>query len=167
VSQASRRLFQFQEGYFSVLGRFCANSNSEKVGSFVFIWTTQSCIQTPISVEKLLNSSSVHPFGHHRNTSRRPSEFEKIPVFLCRHGLGRQLASVQMTRQHRLDAVLDKEITCRQLATVRTLGQHRPDVALIWKRVKRVMERRLHSSLSGFSMLLFGRALEKLETNSF
>jgi hypothetical protein len=123
VSQASRRLF-------SVLGRLCADSNSEKVGSFVSIRTAQSCILTPISVEKLLNSSRLHPFGRHDNTYGRYSEFKNIPVFLCRHGLGRQLASVRTTRQHCPDEVLDKEMMCRQFANVRTPRQHSPDVIL-------------------------------------
>jgi hypothetical protein len=56
---------------------------------------------------------------------------------------------------------MDRE---RQLATVRKIGQHRPDVALIWKRVKRVMERQLHSSPSGRSMPPPGRCLEKSES---
>jgi hypothetical protein len=54
----------------------------------------------------------------------------------------------------------------RQLATVRMLGQHRPDTTLIWKRVKRVMERRLHSSLSGRYLPPFRRRLEKSESDS-
>jgi hypothetical protein len=83
--------------------------------------------------EKLLNSSSVHPSGHHGNTSGRSSEFEKIVVFLCRHGVGRQPVSVRTIGQHRPNAVLDKEITCRHFATVRTLGQHSQDAALIRK----------------------------------
>jgi hypothetical protein len=114
--------------------------------------------------QKLLNSSSVHLFGCHGNTSL---EFEKIPVFLCRHGLGRQLASVRTTGQHCPDVVLDKEITCRQFATIQTLGQHRLDAALIWKRVKRIIERWLHSSPSGRSMLPSRCGLEKSETDSF
>jgi hypothetical protein len=122
-----------------------------------------------ISVEKLLNNSRLHSSGSHGNTSGLSSEFEKISVFLCRQGVGRQLAPIQMTRQHRLDEILDKEIVCIQSASVRTLGKHRPnavldkaimcrqvaavqvlgqhrlDATLIWKRVKRVMERQLHS----------------------
>jgi hypothetical protein len=137
---------------------------------------TQSCVWTSISVEKLLNSSRLHPFGRHGNTSGCSSEFEKILVFLCRYGLGRkhafdrttgqhcpdavldkeiicrQFATVRTSGPHRLDAVLDKEITYRQFATVRTLGQQRLDAALKWKRMKCVMERRLHSSPSGRSM---------------
>jgi len=116
-----------------------------------------------------LNSSRLHPFGRHGNTSRHSSEFEKIPSFLCRHGVGRQLAPIQMTRthhsnaeildkeiacihsasvqttgQHRPNAVLVMAITCRQSATVRTLGQHRPNMAFIWKLVKHIMESQLH-----------------------
>jgi hypothetical protein len=127
----------------------------KKVRSFVPVWMAQSCVRTPISVKKLLNSSRLHPFGCHGNMSGCSSEFVKIPSFLCRHGVGRQLALVWMTGQHRSnaeildkeiacihstsvrtpgqhhsDAVLDMAITCRQVATVRTLGQHRLDAAL-------------------------------------
>jgi len=117
----------------------------KKVRSFVPVWMAQSCVRTPISVKKLLNSSRLHPFGCHGNMSGCSSEFVKIPSFLCRHGVGRQLALVWMTGQHRSNAeILDKEIasihstyavldmaiTCRQVATVRTLGQHRLDAAL-------------------------------------
>jgi hypothetical protein len=31
----------FKEGYFRVPGRFCADSNSAEIGSFVFVWTVQ------------------------------------------------------------------------------------------------------------------------------
>jgi hypothetical protein len=66
------------------------------------------------------------PFG-------RSSVFKKNLDFLCRCGLG------------------------RQLATIRMLGQYRPNATLIWKRVKRFMKRRLHSSPSG-------RCLDKSES---
>jgi hypothetical protein len=92
--------------------------------------TAKSCIWTPISVEKLLNSTSVHLSGCHGNTSGRFLEFEKIPVFLYRHRLGKQFASIRMTGKHSPDEILDKEVTCRQIATVQTTGQHRPDAVL-------------------------------------
>jgi hypothetical protein len=79
------------------------------------------------------DSSRLHPSGHHGNTFGHFLEFKKIPVFLCRHGLGRQPASIQKVGQHHQDEVLDKEITCRQFATILMLGQHRLDVALIRK----------------------------------
>jgi hypothetical protein len=157
VSQASRRLFQCSR---KILYRFCTDSNSEKVWSFV-------SVRTPINVEKLLNSSRLHSSGRHGNMSGRSSEFEKIPEFLCRHKLGRQPASVRTTGQRCPDAFLDKKIMCRQFATVRTLGQHCTYVTLIWKHVKCVMERWLHSSPSGRSMLPSRRDLEKSEIDSF
>jgi len=135
------------------------------------------------------NSSRLHQSGRHGNTSGRFSEFEKIPSFLCRHGVGRQLAPVRTTGQHcpdveilykeiacihyasirtigqhRSDAVLVTTITRRQSATVRTLGQHHPDVSLIWKRVKRIIESRLHSWPSELSMLPSEHRQEKAET---
>jgi hypothetical protein len=138
-----------------------------------------------------LNSSRLHPSGHHGNTSGLSSEFEKIPALLSKHGLGRQLppvqtprqhrpdteildkeiacihyASVQMTGQYRLDMVLVMIITCIQNVTVRTLGQHRPDVALIWKHVKHIMESWLHRRPFEHSMLRSRRRLEKSETDS-
>jgi hypothetical protein len=41
------------------------------------------------------NSSNLHPFERHGNTSGHSSEFKKIPTLLCKHGLGRQLAPVR------------------------------------------------------------------------
>jgi hypothetical protein len=112
------------------------------------------------------NSSRLHPFGHHGNTSGCSSEFEKIPTFLCRHGVGRQLAPVWMLGQHHLDTeILDKEIACIHSASVQTTGQHRPDAALIWKRMERIMESRLHRRLPERSMLPFVRNLKKSKTD--
>jgi hypothetical protein len=137
------------------------------------------------------NSSKLHPSRCHGNMSERSSEFKKILAFLRRHRVGRQLAPVWMSGQHRSDAdILDKEITCihftfiqttrqhrpdavlvmaityRQSATVRTLRQHRPDVALIWKRMKRVIESQLHRRLSRRSILPSRCCLEKSEIDS-
>jgi hypothetical protein len=151
---------KLQECYFSVPGRFCVDSNLEEVGFFVSIQTAQWCIRMPISVEKLLNSSSVHLSRRHGNTSRRYSEFEKIPVILCKHGLGRQLASIWTLGQHRPDSVLDKEIMCRQFEIVWTLEQHRPDAPLIW-RVWSVLWKGGCSYPSGHTQLSSGRGLEK------
>jgi hypothetical protein len=81
----------------------------------------------PISVEKM-NSSRLHPSKRHGNMSGRSSEFEKI-AFLHRHGVGRQLALVQLSGQHRPDAeILDKEIACIHSAFVRTTRQHHSDL---------------------------------------
>jgi hypothetical protein len=115
----------------------------------------------------------MFPFGRPSDVFGRSLEFKKIPAFLCRHGVGRQLAPVQTTGKHRPDTeILDKEITCiqstfvwtsgkhrldtvlskaitfKQVTTVRNLGQHRLNVALIWKRVKCVIERKLYSNHS-------------------
>jgi hypothetical protein len=90
---------------------------TKKAESFVSVWT-------PISVEKLRNSCKLHPSG-------RSSEFEKVPAFLCRHGVGRELTPVQTTGQYRPDAeILNKEIAFIQSASIQTLGQHRPDAVL-------------------------------------
>jgi hypothetical protein len=119
---------------------------------------------------KTLNSSRLPPSGRHGNTSGCNLEFKKIPALLCRHGLGRPLAlvrttaqhrpnaeildkeivcihsaSIRMTGQHRQDAVIFMAIACRQSATVWTLGQHCRDEALIWKCVKHILESWLHS----------------------
>jgi hypothetical protein len=90
----------------NVISVFKADSvfQLRKVGSFVSVRIAQSCVLIPISVEKLLNSSRLHPSGRHGNTSGCSSEFEKIPAFLCRHGLERHSASIQTTGQHHLDA---------------------------------------------------------------
>jgi hypothetical protein len=78
------------------------------------------------------NSSRFHPSGHHGNTSRRSSKFKKIPSLLCWHGVGRQLAPIRTTGQHRLDVeILDKEIVCIQFASVRTPEQHRSNAVLV------------------------------------
>jgi hypothetical protein len=61
-----------QESYFRDPGRFCADSNSAKVGSFVSVRTTHLCVWALISVEKLLNSSSVHSSERQSNTVRTP-----------------------------------------------------------------------------------------------
>jgi hypothetical protein len=87
-------------------------------------------VTTPINVKKLLNSSRVYPSGRHGNMSRRSLEFEKIPAFLCTHGLGRHLAPVRTNGQHCLDEILDKETACIQSASVRTPWQHCPDTIL-------------------------------------
>jgi len=196
ISEYSKYL---EKGKFIVQKRLCADSNSKKSDplfpsgrpSLASDAHAQSCVRTPISVKKLLNSARLHPSGRHGNTSGCSSDFVKILAFLCRHGVGRQLALVWMTRQHcpnaeildkeiacihstfvrtpeqhHPDAVLDMEITCRQVATDWTLGQHCLDAALIWKCVKRVMERQLHCWDSGRSMLPSRRHLEKLETHS-
>jgi len=92
--------------------RFCAVDNSEKVKSLVFR------PDGPVMVPDTLLCSTLLPSGCQGNTFGRSSEFEKILVFLYRHGLGRQLAFVCTTGQHGPDVVLDKEIMCRQFATV-------------------------------------------------
>jgi hypothetical protein len=79
-----------------------------------------------------LNSSRLHPSGRHGNMSESSSEFEKIPALLCKHRLGRQLAPVRTTWQHRLDAkILEKEIACIHSTSVRTTGPHRLDTVLV------------------------------------
>jgi hypothetical protein len=73
----------------------------------------------------------LHPSRRHGNTSRHFSEFEKMPAFLRRHGVGRQLAPVRTSGQHCPKAeILDKEIACIHSASVRTTGQHRPDAII-------------------------------------
>jgi len=118
VSRCSRKiLFRFQ---------------LREVGSQVSIRTAQSCVQTPISVEKP-NSSRLHPSGRHGNTSRRTSKFEKIPAFLHRHGVGRH-APIWTLGQHPPNAkILDKDIVCILSAYVQRSGQHRLDVVLLWQ----------------------------------
>jgi hypothetical protein len=65
------------------------------------------------------NSLRLHPPGCHDNTSRRTSGFKKIPAFLHRHRVGRQLAPVQTLGQHRSDTkILNKEIACIHSASV-------------------------------------------------
>jgi hypothetical protein len=138
------------------------------------------------------NSSRLHPSRRHGNTFGHSLEFEKIPTFLYRHEVGRQLVPIQrigqhcpnveildkeiacihsawvrMTGQHHPDVVFAMAITCKKSASIRTLGQHRPDAALILKLVKRVIESRLHKRPSGHSMLPSGCRLEKLEIDSF
>jgi len=54
------------------------------------------------------NSSRLHPSGRHGNTSGHSSEFNKKSDFLLRYIYGKTTASVQTTRQHRPDVVLDK-----------------------------------------------------------
>jgi len=140
----------FRKDISSVQRRFCTDSNLEKSDP---CFSLDGRVMRPEGS----NSSRLHPSRRQCNTSRRSSEFEKIPTFLCRHGVGRQLApvrtsgqqrpdpeildkeiacihsaSVQTTGQHRSDAVLVMAITCRQSATVRTLGQHFSDAILIW-----------------------------------
>jgi len=123
----------FQKSYFKCSRKILCRFQLRKVGSYVSVWMTQSCVRTPISVEKP-NSSRLHPFRRHGNTSRHTLEFEKIPAFVCRHGVGRQLAPIWMLGKHRPNAeILDKEIVYVHFVSVRTLWQHRPDVALIWK----------------------------------
>jgi hypothetical protein len=105
----------------------------KEVGSQVFVLTAQSCVHTPICVKKP-NSSRLHSSGSHGNTFGRTLGFKKIPAFLHRHGVGRQLAPVRTSGQHRLDAeILDKEIACIYSASVRTTGQHCPDAVLLWQ----------------------------------
>jgi hypothetical protein len=63
---------------------------------------------TPISVKKP-NSSKLHLSGRHGNTLGCSSEFEKIPAFLRRHGVGRQLALIWTLGQYNPDAeILEK-----------------------------------------------------------
>jgi hypothetical protein len=87
---------------------------------------------------------SLHPSRRQGNTIWMQSLIRKLHANNLQT-FELQGNTVRAPGQHRPDAVLDKEITCRQFATVQTLGQHRPDATLIWKRVKRVIERQLHS----------------------
>jgi hypothetical protein len=117
-------------------------------------------------------SNPLFPSGRPSHASGRPLVSRRFwqaqhcfhPDVFLYVWFGRQLASIRTTTQQRLDAVLGKEITCRQFTTVQTLRQHCPDEALIWKRVKRVMERLFHNSLSGRSMLPSECHLEKSES---
>jgi hypothetical protein len=118
ISKVSR------ESYFKCSRKILCRFQIREVGSYV-------SVRTPISVEKLMNSSRLHPSGRHGNRSGRFLEFEKIPTLLCWHGLGRQLAPIRTLGQHRLDAeIFDKEIACIHSSSVRTPGQHRPDTVL-------------------------------------
>jgi hypothetical protein len=132
----------------------------------------QSCVQTPITVEKP-NSSRLHPSGRYGNTSECTSVFETIPYLLCRHGLGRLLAPVHTLCIHSDDMATPSRcgpvmvITCKQSATFQTLGQHCSDASLIWKCVKRVMESRLHRRPSRCSIFPSGCRLEKSNIDSF
>jgi hypothetical protein len=74
--------------------------------------------RTPISIKKPINSK-LHPFERHGNTSRHTSKFKKIPAFLYRHRVRRQLAPVRTPRQYRPDAeILDKEVACIQSTSI-------------------------------------------------
>jgi hypothetical protein len=102
----------FHKSYFKCSRKILCRFQLRKVGSHVSIRTTQSCVRTPIIVEKP-NSSRFHPSRRHGNTSGRTLEFEKILAFLHRDGVGRQLAPVRTSGQHHPDAeILDNEILC-------------------------------------------------------
>jgi hypothetical protein len=118
---------KLQEGYFSVQGRFCVNSNSEKSDplfpfgrhSHAFghssmsrsLWTVPGCIHPDVM--------TTHPDAH--QSSRR------FQFFFADTDWEDSLddMATQSGRQ-----VLDKEITCRQFTTVRTPGQCCPDAVL-------------------------------------
>jgi hypothetical protein len=120
-----------QKSFSRCLRKILCRLQPREVGSHVSVWTAQSCVRTPISVKKP-NSSRLHTSGRHGNTSRRTSKSEKIPTFLCRYGVGRQLEPVRTSRQRRLDAeFLDKEIACIHSASVQKIDQHRPDAILL------------------------------------
>jgi hypothetical protein len=104
-----------------------------EIGSQDSVWMAQSCVWTPICVKKP-NNSKLHPSGRHGNTFGHTSDFKKIPVFLHRHGVGRQLSPAQMPGQHRLDVeILDKEIVCIHSASIWMTGQHCSDAVLLWQ----------------------------------
>jgi hypothetical protein len=108
---------EFQKSYFKCSRKILCKFQLRKVGSHVFVQAAQSCVQTPFSVEKP-NSSKLHLSG-------RFSEFEKIPAFLHRYGVGTQLAPVRTPRQNHLNIeILDKEIACIHSTSVLTTGQH-------------------------------------------
>jgi len=121
ISESSK---YFRKAISSVQGRLCADSNSEKSDPmFPSGWRTHASRRPSVL--------SLHSSGRHGNTFRRSSEFEKISA-LCKHELGRQLAPVRTTRQHRSDAeILGKEIAFIHSASVRTTWQHRPDAVLV------------------------------------
>jgi len=76
-------------------------------------------------------------------TSRRPSMLRRF-CQLSKHSFGRQGNIVPtLFSVWEESRVLYRHELGRQLATIGTLGKHRLDTALIRKRMKRVMERRL------------------------
>jgi hypothetical protein len=139
MSYFSESSKKFQKNYFKCSRKILCRFQLKKVGSHVSVQTAQSCLWAPFSVEKL-NNSKLHQSESHGNMSRRSSEFEKIPAFLHRHEVGRQLAPVRTPGQNRPNAeILEKEIACIQFASVQTTGQHRSDVILLWQlRVNKV-----------------------------
>jgi hypothetical protein len=115
MSQASRRQFQSSK---KILRSFQLSK------SWIFCFGLDNPVKRPNALlcrEDSDSSACIRP-NVRATPSGRSSVFEKNPNFLYRHGLGRQLATIQ------------------------TLGQHRPDVALIRKRMKCVMERQCQSS---------------------
>jgi hypothetical protein len=113
-----------QKNSFRYLRKILCIFQLREVESQVSTQMAQSCVRTPFSVKKS-NSSILHPSGRHGDTIGRTSRFEKIPAFLHRQGVGRQLELVRTLGQHRPDAkILDKEIACIHSASIRTTGQH-------------------------------------------
>jgi hypothetical protein len=75
------RIFKvFRERLFQCSKKINCRFQLWEVESYVSVRTAQSCLRTPISIKKLLNSSRLHPSGHHGNTSGCSSKFEKIPA---------------------------------------------------------------------------------------
>jgi hypothetical protein len=109
MSQASRKLFQkFQKDFVQIptqksqILRF-------RPDDLVMHLCAHQC-------QEASNNLRLHPFKRHANTFERSSKFEKIPAFLRRHELRRQL----------------------------TTGQHHPDAVLLWQlRVDKVQPSKL------------------------
>jgi len=91
----------------------CASRSSKKilckfqfreVGPQASVRTAQSCIQTPISVQKFRTvQGCIRPDVSTTQHARRSLVFNKKSNFLLKHRYGKTAASIQMTRQHRPD----------------------------------------------------------------
>jgi hypothetical protein len=90
ISESSKYL---EKAISSVQGKFGADSNSEKSDP-IFLRDGPVMRSNAHQCREVSNNSRLHPSGRYGNTSGHSSEFEKIQFFLCRHGLGRQLAPV-------------------------------------------------------------------------
>jgi hypothetical protein len=80
-----------------------------------------------LSVSRRFCQLSMQSSGRHGNTVQTIFSFQEESRVLCKHRVG------------------------RQLATIRTIGKHLPDAALIRKYVKCAMERRLQFTVQTLS----------------
>jgi len=120
----------FKNAISEVPGRFCANSNSEKLAPW---FPSGRPSHASHQCREASNSSRLHPSERHGNMYECQLKFENYLDFLCIHVYGKTFASVQTTGQHRPDEVFNKATRGQELQSFRRQGNTFRTRTLLWK----------------------------------